>query len=373
MKIKGWPRARDDESFTSWLWRCGLNASCRKITEKNVADYCEYGDRTSPLNSMFFDPDFDFKNVVAELFCENFALPIKIVANFFAPTCHMVIDYVHRRNYCPKCIEDDLKSHRFPSWKKSWSYSFVACCKVHNYLLVPLNNEYFADSNKSWWAFTEISNGMHCRFSCVRSYGGIRNELLPIKITLAVQAWIELRLKEKARVLEFNISSSAERLLRAYETLLTIFLRARSDKRCSGAAREVMNHGSDTINHHLYTYEECLSLGISSAVPYHRMIALLMVAELFGLLDAGDLDELKEVSKISYCKWASAEHELKVYKGFYVIDDYRAFLSLFEGFPVHIYDRCKAALCDAETFAYRYFNIMGPPRKQLKVGAPSTH
>ncbi len=82
MKIKGWPRARDDESFTSWLWRCGLNASCRKITEKNVADYCEYGDRTSPLNSMFFDPDFDFENVVAELFCEKFALPIKIVLIF---------------------------------------------------------------------------------------------------------------------------------------------------------------------------------------------------------------------------------------------------------------------------------------------------
>ncbi|KPX10659.1 hypothetical protein, partial [Pseudomonas syringae pv. coryli] len=155
----------------------------------------------------------------------------------------------------------------------------------------------------------------------------------------------------------------AERLLRAYETLLTIFLRARNTKRCAGAAREVMNHGSDTINYDLYTYEECLAFGISSAVPYHRMIALLMVAELFSLLSGGDLDELKKVSKLSCCLWASADYELKSYKGFYVIDDYKAFLSLFEGFPVHIYDRCKVALCDAETFAYRYFNIMGPPRK----------
>ncbi|WP_186007264.1 hypothetical protein [Pseudomonas syringae] len=363
MKIRGWPRARDDESFTSWLWRCGLNASCRKITEKNVADYCEYGDRTSSLNSKFFDPDFDFENVVTKLFCEQFELPIKIVANFFAPTCHMVIDYVHRRNYCPKCIEDDLRSHRFPTWKKTWSYSFVARCKVHNSLLVPLNNEYFADSNKSWWAFTEVSNGMHWRFSCVRSRGGIRDELLPTKITLGVQSWIELRLKEKARISEFNLSSSAECLLRAYETLLTVFLRARSDKRCSGAAREVMNYGSDTINRHLYTYEECLSFGISSAVPYHRMIALLMAAELFGLLRGGDLDELKKVSKLSYCIWTSADCGLRSYNGFYVIDDYRTFVSLFEGFPVYICERFKGALYDAEMFAYRYFNTMGPPRK----------
>ncbi|WP_144430795.1 TniQ family protein, partial [Pseudomonas syringae pv. coryli] len=278
MKIRGWPRAHDDESFTSWLWRCGLNASCREITEKDVADYCEYGYGTSPLNSRFFDPDFDFESVVTKSFCEKFGLPIKIVAYFFTPACHMVIDYVHRRNYCPKCIDDDLRLHRFPSWKKSWSYSFVACCKVHNLLLVPLSSEYFADSNKSWWAFTEISNGVHCRFSCTRGHGGIRNELLPTKITLAAQAWIELRLKEKARIIEFNFSSSAERLLRAYETLLTIFLRARNTKRCAGAAREVMNHGSDTINYVLYTYEECQAFGIPIAVPYHRMIALLMVA-----------------------------------------------------------------------------------------------
>lgn len=363
MKIKGWPRARDDEAFTSWLWRCALNASCRNITEDNVADYCEHYYKAIILGSSYFDPDFDFESAATKSFCEKVGLPIRMVADFFAPACDMVINYVHRRNYCPKCIEDDLRSHQFPCWKKSWSYSFVACCKVHNHLLVPLSNQYLSDSNKSWWAFTEISNEVHCRFSCTRAYGGIRDELLPTKITLAAQTWIELRLKEKARTSELNLSFSAERLLSACETLLKILLRARTPERCAGAAREVMNHGSDTINYDLYTYEECLTFGISSAVPYHRMIALLIVAEIFDLLNSGELGELQQAAKLSSCRWGSADRLLKAHYGFYVMDDYKTFLSLFEGFPVEIYERCKEALCGAEIIAYKYFNVMGPLRK----------
>ncbi len=322
MKIRGWPRAIHDETFTSWLFRSAHNKHVKSFN-------CEMGEiypsaiSCWPYLNPDFDPDFNFNNKTFEGLCNGQKLPGRLVSDFFgARSSHLSLPQ-YRFSFCTQCIREDIKLYGLPVWRKSWCYIGNPICSHHRSVL-SITNE-IPSFYKSWDAFaTETPNDPeHPYVEHSHRWGGISSRVLDLSMAIKIQTWLsELERKKWCLLPGDKHPVLSGELIVVLKFLMQIFLSSRTRFRSPGAARSLFNEGSEPLVYENLNYRECMEFGSGSASPYHRMIAILMVGYVFRLLSEKDLLRLhhaasafgftwpKSIEELGYCSpWFHSEGE----------------------------------------------------------------
>lgn len=304
MKIKGLPRAQPDETFSSWVWRCGIHPRCGRINEKDAHRIFD--------SFREVDPDYDFEAAGLLSICEKARITPKLAERYFAPRCSLVNPVSYRGYYCRKCIRDNVENGLLPVWRKKWAYYFYACCEEHRELLIPLHRYKNHDVEKGWSAFALSKVANRALFS-YRAFDKVDCRFFkPVGPLHKVQRWFnELERNQVHTINKGMLETCAHPILPLAQLMLKIFLTSRTSRHNSGPARYWMSGGSDEIQHELFEYGECMEHGLMSAVPYYRMIALLWVGQLFEVLNDGDIAFLKKHSMdTGFLRWIDDLYDL---------------------------------------------------------------
>lgn len=309
MKIRGWPRAIQDETFTSWLFRAAHNKHVKGFT-------CELGEGYHSANinwhylKLDFDSDFNFNNKAFDDLCDSQRLPSRLVSDFFSAKSSLLSLPQCRFSFCPHCIRDDIKLYGLPVWRKSWCYIANPICAHHRSVLTITDGD--LSFYKSWNAFaTETpSDPQHELVKHSSRWGGISSTVLDLNMAIKIQTWLSVLERNKWCTLpgeKYPIPS--KELIYISSLLMQIFLSSRTRVRDPGPARRLFNEGREPIEDDL-SYRECMEFGSGSASPYHRLIAILMVGYVFRLLTERDLLQLNEAANSSGFSWFRSVEEL---------------------------------------------------------------
>lgn len=348
MKIKGWPRSIQDETFTSWLFRSAYYDS--RIHLGSISeDYFRVVSRS-------FDPDFDFECLPFLEFCAECHLPAEILIKHFKPEMKLVVFPESRISYCAVCLREDIKKYGLPIWRKSWCYITSPFCLRHRKLLNISDDIY--GFHKSWRAFSAKPTGAdpeHLAVPNSNRWGGISSKVLDAANGIAMQKWLA-SLNRNAMFLLPSTSDSVDSyaLQTTTEALLKIFLASRTKTRIPGVARSLFNVGAEPIMHYPFTYRESIDYGAGSASPYHRMMALLLVGYTLRLFTKVDLEIIKAAVYSSGYRWCKSVEGLGAASPwFQSAEEYVEIIGSFENLPSGIVERISPFLKGVEFVAFR--------------------
>lgn len=353
MKIRGWPRAIQDETFTSWLFRAAHNKYVKNFTCGMGESYHAANSNRHYLSSDF-DLDFNFNNKVFDSLCDSQNLPSRLVLAFFkARSSHLSLPE-YRFSFCALCIREDIKLYGLPVWRKCWCYINNPICAHHKSILT-ITDE-IPSFYKSWDAFATETPGdpQHQFVKYSRRWGGISSKVLNLNIAIKIQTWLSVLERSKWCTLpgeSYPILSNE--IIYVSRLLVQIFLSSRTRFRDPGPARRLFNEGSEPIEDDL-SYRECMEFGSGSASPYHRLIAILMVGYVFRLLTERDLLQLHDAANSCGFSWFRSVEELGYSSPWFHAE--AEYLDLIGGFSCasgSLQERLKPFLTGLEYAGYR--------------------
>lgn len=299
MKIKTLPRAHSDETFTSWIYRCAVNRKCIQVTLHDVEEYVDQW----RVGTEVIDVDFDLDTALFTKLCNSIGLDLSCTIPFFLlPSDTLSLSYWFRYAYCAECINSDVIVYGFPYWRKEWCYVDCPCCLLHGKLLSILNDDSHTDVHKPWRAFA--NNKVSLIDSSYRgSANKYRQPILPLRDNYAcrVQHFLcSARRSKSVYVPRSGCHVSAENVLQCSNILLSTFLSVRTERWLGGIARQLVTDIPDKIYHRPYSKKSRMLLGVEEAIPYIRLVAILLVGWVFGIISDNELSRIKGYAEREY-------------------------------------------------------------------------
>lgn len=133
------------------------------------------------------------------------------------PSWGLLLDSDERVQFCPSCVQGDLKVIRFPVWRLAWGYSHYTVCEIHSRPLQVLRGEYRC--NNPLYRINSTARYM-VDFECGKVEKGYSSELDLLLDMLVAEA------KEIQGFLEmWRVNSDSDKLVLFFK-LYSVFLRA---------------------------------------------------------------------------------------------------------------------------------------------------
>lgn len=338
MKIKTLPRPHCDETFTSWIYRCAVNQKCINVTQGDVDSYVSQwrvgGER--------IDIDFDLEAAPFATLCISIGLDLSCAVPFFSLPCFTLpLSYWFRYAYCPECLDSDVQVFGFPYWRKEWCYVDCSCCLLHKRLLLPLNDEQHTDAHKPWRAFSIINHEQDIfldrNFRTARRYRQPKVLILE-QYACRVQSFLCVARRSKRIFLPRlgrEVNSSC--VLQCSNILLSTFLSARTDRNSGGIARILLTEVPDRIYHAHLSKQSRMLIGAEEAIPYIRLVAVLLVGWILGVILDSEFNEMQNSAKENFYWLPSSIKDLgRTATSFDSIEEYLWYISLFKSLSLEL-------------------------------------
>ncbi|HHM4860540.1 TPA: hypothetical protein ACRNCN_002790 [Pseudomonas aeruginosa] len=282
MKFSGLLRPIYDETFPSWVTRCALNPRIFPVSENDIHYWSACDFRKNFISSDILGMEFDFCDSQGIEVASKLGLSLPLVREVFKPSSALILSREYRSAYCHLCIQSDVKSKRYPSWRKSWCYVDYPYCLEHGCLLC------FVDgcdlTNKQWVAFSrgDLGDYMPGRRRGYSRRPGLIPNASRAWLTIRVQAWIEnIRRAEQVTLPGTKLSTDSKTLLVVVNLVLRMLLVPRTDRTPVGIGKSIFSNMQPVIIHKVLDFKQRLEFGAANSVPYERMSALLLLGLIF--------------------------------------------------------------------------------------------
>ncbi|SDS21206.1 TniQ family protein [Pseudomonas oryzae] len=330
IKFRGLPRPVYDETFTSWISRCGNAKHSRlpSLLDVRVSESIS-GGRFSHE-----DPDFDFESAYVLSAVRLIGVDLARIKCGFSPNTKWVLPWHQRKHYCPDCLIEDIRDGRNPSWRKSWCYAFSSHCQFHKRQLVEFSGKLSVD--KAWDAFVEYVNFNNTSSETSSKWASVAPTKLRYLLHLK-----SLRLAgvgPSSCCKKDNILSTFD----CFKILTQIFLQARTTRTPPGAARHLFFSGRLTINRSIFGYPDVLEIGALETNAHERMCGVILSGFILSFYSKKDLELAGGI--YSYTGYHFPEDKYRL--GFLAFDlasqqDYLYVKSLFDKIPSSILNDIK--------------------------------
>lgn len=277
-----------DETIISWLLRCALNPRTVSVTELDIQEWTarQIQKQISGKSTPGLEFDFDIPELAGHLIRLGFNLDRIRLA--FKPESPMLLSPSHRLAYCHLCIQEDVASKRFISWRRSWCYVAHPYCATHASLLSFISNGDAGD--KHWQAFVNGNSGDYVPGRCSfyhRRVHGLPADKTRALLTLRVQKWLKGVYGTPPHVFPVsNMAVAGIEARQSIELVLRLLLAPRTDRHRPGAAIDAFTAARAVIVHKSMNLRERLEYGAAHSVPYERMSALLLLGIALGIFSA---------------------------------------------------------------------------------------
>lgn len=330
IKFHNLPRPVYDETFTSWVSRCGSNRHIHMSSLLNI--------RVTPdvIGGcvVYEDPDFDFKSPYFLSASSLIGVDLAQLESAFSPKTNWLLPWHQRKYYCPECLIDDVRRGRNPSWRKSWCYAYSSHCYLHKKLLIELPGQLSA--NKAWDAFSD--------------YVSMRNTYLHAdsKWSHSNPAALRFLLQQKAlRLAGASHSAYCKSAKNAcnfiyFKVITQVFLQARTASTHAGAARHLFSSGRVPINRSLAGYPDSLEIGALESSSHERMCGVILAGLVFSFYSRRDIEFTKSIYKYTGYYFPGDKYRLgRMAFEFVSRNDYLYVKSLFLKFPPTLNKKIK--------------------------------
>jgi hypothetical protein len=277
MKIQRLPRARHDETFSSWLYRMHI-----KRKSFNVFEYCNSSS----------DPDVNLSGAIFFPLCGSGKRQRDLIQCFFRLPLLWLLPWESRVAYCSSCLREDITRGGIPYWRRSWCMLHMPICAVHCQLLSLYITER-PGPDKAWLAFS-----VDCRRTQTTEY---RNRQFPsryfgtprrlILLALRVQRFLNTAMNTGAIWLSsVQQRISTDWLLIFVNFLFGNFLFPRT--RNFGPPGLARGHQFGLPREYFPNITEARLAALHENDPYARVIALILVGRVLGLIDSADIKKV---------------------------------------------------------------------------------
>lgn len=280
------PNPLDDETFSSWLFRCSSNRFA-VISDRGALiarpDWSWSGGLIK-----FDDPDFDFDTEFFNRASDILCIDKHLASTFFQFREKEVVSWEHRCWFCPECLRNDVKFGRVPAWRKTWCSSHSIFCQLHKAELVKLRGR--LSFSKAWDAYVQICN-QHLIES---SWSAERFVRVRIVLFNRTKKWLSE---------EVDDGEISEIQCRLFRRLFCVFLQLPTQRRDAGVARTFFHLGRMTKHSDLITYKENLELCHQISEPRSRfgcMILLGILMEIIPQIDTLIFQRYCEAAKVYF-------------------------------------------------------------------------
>lgn len=253
------PNPADDESFTSWINRCELRLSPRRVPFiDTITTYDSNSDRFPIL-----DPDFSIEILTSTMVSEILTVGPQTLFRLFRSRSTWVVPSSVWQNACINCLIDSLKNQRCYVFLKSWRYVTRPICPIHQCLLKALPHHQRVSIN----ALTEV------HFSTNKCF------LKSLQIRKLVV--LALKMQRYMTRLENDTSPCALKSFAAHRFLMELFMSSGELRglACSlfskpTKARGALTHSGGRV---------LMLLGAFTSSPFERMCAMILTGYVTGL------------------------------------------------------------------------------------------
>lgn len=344
IKFRGLPRPVYDETFTSWISRCGND---KRIHLSSLLDIC-VTHRIAGSSLVHEDPDFDFDSPFFLSATSLIDVSLHQLRSAFSPKSKWFLPWHQRKYYCPDCLIDDISQGRIPSWRKSWCYVFSSHCIFHKKQLIEFQG--MPSTEKAWDAFVEYAN-LKNKSSEIKSKW---SSATPTKLRYLLQIKA-LRIAGVGPSLYCSQSTSL-RTFDCFKVLAQIFLQASTTHTPPGAARHLFFSGRLPINRSISGYPDVLEIGSLEANAHERMCGVILSGYILSLYSSRELKVIRRI--YSYTGYIFPEDKYRL--GFWAFDldfkkDYLYVKSLFDIFPSPFLNKVKRFIEGIEAANSRKF------------------
>jgi hypothetical protein len=265
MAFCGLPMPGNDETLSSWLFRCSVNRHVITTHRLQLTDRPARWWDGIELKSA--DPDTDFSSVTCRFGLDRVHANLEILKQFFAFRSGTLVEWEYRRFFCPDCLAGDVEKGQVPKWRKSWCNEQSSSCLIHS-----RNLEVLIDSSrysKAWDAFVQ-----YCNTNSSRS-------------NMPFSTLSRFRCTTLAKIMQsINCLLVDERniLINIFNRLYRIFLQAPFKGGRGGAARIHFQSERGARFADSLSLEQSFIIGPSTADPSSRFGSMILAASLLGIV-----------------------------------------------------------------------------------------
>lgn len=331
IKFPGFPRPTYDETFTSWIFRCG---NCREINLSSLADITVSEDCVGG-RIVYEDPDFDFESPYFLAASRLMNLDKNLLKLSFSPRAEWILPWWQRRYYCPDCLADDVRERRAPSWRRAWCYAFVSHCEIHKKQLIELDGP--VSQSKAWDAFVSSANSNYtcqpnrCSKWASRNATAIRY-LLQRKALRVFKTSSRFPIKKRRRSDIFFCFKVIAQILLMPSTLFNR----------PGAARCLFSDGRMRIDRTLKSYPDIIEIGSLESTSHERMCAVILAGFILSIYGSRELDLIRRVYRYAGINFPDDKFFLGFWAfNFSSVSDYNYVKSMFSFFPKKVILKAK--------------------------------
>ncbi|WP_349734153.1 hypothetical protein [Pseudomonas jessenii] len=322
------PNPVDDETFSSWLFRC---SSSRLTVISDRGGLLARPDWTwSGGLIKFDDPDFDVNTEFFNRACDIVRIDKHLAAILFQFHDKEVVSWEHRCWFCPECLRDDVKEGRTPAWRKTWCSSHSVFCMIHKVELVKLKGR--PSYSKAWDAYVQICN----QNLIASTWSTERFVRLRIIFFNRIKRWLSVGADSG------EINEIQDRLFRR---LFRVFLQLPTQRRDAGIARTFFHQGRMKKHTDLITFKENLHLCHQISEPRSRfgcMMLLGILLEIIPQIDSLIFQRYCEAEKVYFPDVLGIENT--IYFGAINREDYKFLHGYLGLFPRRNWPRLDAFL-----------------------------
>ncbi|MFL1491075.1 TniQ family protein [Pseudomonas antarctica] len=265
MAFRGLPVPGNDETLSSWLFRCSVNPHV--ITTHRLQSTDRPVRWWDGLELKSADPDIDFSSVICRFGLDCAHINLETLEQFFAFRSGTLVEWKYRRFFCPDCLAEDVVKGQLPKWQKSWCTEQSSCCLIHGRILEALIDA--SHYSKAWDAFVQCCNTN------------------PSRINMPLSVLSRFRSTTRAKIIQFiNRLSVEERniFVNIFNKLYSIFLQAPYKGGRGGAARIHFQSERGARFADPLSLEHSFIIGPSTADPSSRFGSMILAASLVGIV-----------------------------------------------------------------------------------------
>ncbi|WP_455231315.1 hypothetical protein [Geopseudomonas aromaticivorans] len=283
---------------------------------------------------IYEDPDFDFKSPYFSSASILINVDLAKLESAFSPKSNWLLPWHQRKYYCPECLTDDVRSGRYPSWRKSWCYALNSHCHFHRKQLFTYPGQLSAD--KAWDAFADYANSKN--FYLHKDSNWSYSTPAALRYLLQLKA---LRLAG-AGPSSYGKSAKNARAFVFFKFVAQIFLQARTVNTPAGAARHLFSSGRLYVNRSLSGYPDALEAGSLESNSHERMCGVILAGFIFSFYTRRDLEVARRIYAFTGYYFPDDKYRLGFMSfDFLYKDDYLYVKSLFFKFPATLLKKVK--------------------------------
>lgn len=276
----------NDESFTSWIRRCGLKLSPRCFSSTKIDALFYSSIDCFPI----LDPDFSEEMLLSTTVYDAINIDPQTLLNIFTPRSRWVIPYSNWQTACICCLMESLKEKHCYVFLKSWRYVACPICPVHQCLLsqLPYKQQY------STGAFL----GKYLATNKCTVVGQNLNTLILLALKMQRHMW---RLEDSA-------DNSAQKMITAYRFVMELFMSAGEYRglACFMYSKSTPQRGA--LKHS--GARALMLIGALVASPFERMCALILTGYVVGQFSPLDSRALELISNEHSSIYSCSAYEI---------------------------------------------------------------